>query len=205
MRFAAVALLVAAGCTRYPLQTRPAVPKTGAKLRSLAELGPQADATATSRAAFAEASKVLTHARCMNCHPSDDQPRQRELNEVHDPPVAGGMGGFGSPNMYCPTCHQLENVELSRVPGAPNWHLAPPQMAWLGRTPAQICAQLKDPAKNGGRTLAQLVEHVSKDALVGWAWAPGADREPAPGTQQAFGALMAAWADNGAVCDEEPR
>jgi len=201
MRLAAVLLLVA--CTRYPLQTRPQVPQPGAKLRSVAELGAQADAAATSRAAFAEASKVLTHARCVNCHPPDDSPRQRELSELHDPPVVRGFGGFGSYAMFCPTCHQLENAELSRVPGAPNWHLAPVQMAWLGKTPAQICAQLEDPARNGGKTLAQLVKHSAEDPLVGWGWVPGEGREPAPGTQKLFGELMAAWADNGAVCDEE--
>ena len=38
------------------------------------------------------------------------------------------------------------------------------------------------------------------DTLVGWAWTPGADREPAPGTQVAFGALIKAWADSGAAC-----
>ncbi|PYM55919.1 MAG: Isoquinoline 1-oxidoreductase subunit, partial [Candidatus Rokuibacteriota bacterium] len=36
--------------------------------------------------------------------------------------------------------------------------------------------------------------------LVGWAWNPGADREPAPGTQAMFGALVKAWAASGAVC-----
>jgi len=41
---------------------------------------------------------------------------------------------------------------------------------------------------------------VTNDTLVGWAWTPGADREPAPGTQAAFGALIKAWADSGAAC-----
>jgi hypothetical protein len=41
--------------------------------------------------------------------------------------------------------------------------------------------------------------HVA-DPLVGWAWNPGADREPAAGTQAAFGALIKAWADSGAAC-----
>jgi hypothetical protein len=41
---------------------------------------------------------------------------------------------------------------------------------------------------------------MSEDSLVGWAWAPGAGRTPAPGTQAEFGALMRAWADSGAGC-----
>ncbi|MBL8953195.1 MAG: Isoquinoline 1-oxidoreductase subunit [Myxococcaceae bacterium] len=206
MRLLVLAMLVVfTGCTNIPLQTRPKVPATGQPLKTVAELGALPDATAKSKAAFAEASKVLTHARCVNCHPPDDSPRQRELHEPHDPPVARGLGGFGSPNMYCPTCHQLENVEGTQLPGAPNWHLAPIEMAWLGKTPAQICNQLKDPARNGGKSLEKIVDHVTNDKLVGWGWAPGGEREPAPGTQKVFGELMAAWAENGAVCEEESR
>jgi hypothetical protein len=73
-------------------------------------------------------------------------------------------------------------------------------MAWQRRTLAEICDQVKDPARNGGLTLAQLVEHMAHDPLVGWAWNPGPSREPAPGTQAALGALVKAWADSGAAC-----
>jgi hypothetical protein len=62
---------------------------------------------------------------------------------------------------------------------------------------------MKDPARNGGKTLAQIVEHNRHDKLVGWGWAPGADREPAPGTQEQFGAIVAAWAETGAECPAE--
>jgi hypothetical protein len=64
----------------------------------------------------------------------------------------------------------------------------------------QICAQIKDPARNGGRSLDDIVHHVGEDHLVGWAWAPGADRQPAPGTQAEEGALLEAWVKTGAVC-----
>ena len=76
-------------------------------------------------------------------------------------------------------------------------------MAWVGRTPHQICEQLKDKSRNGGRTLDQIVEHNAHDELVGWGWKPGWDREPAPGTQESFGALVAAWAETGAECPSE--
>lgn len=46
----------------------------------------------------------------------------------------------------------------------------------------------------------QIMEHAPRDSLVGWAWKPGAGREPAPGSQALFGALMQAWADSGAAC-----
>jgi hypothetical protein len=153
-------------------------------------------------ALFVEASKVLTHPRCTNCHPPDDRPRQR-TGEPHEPPVERGPDDHGIVNLRCDSCHQDHNLRHARIPGAPKWGLAQRQMVWLGRTPAQICAQLKDPQRNGGKTLAQIVDHVTHDALVGWGWAPGANREPAPGTQEQFGALIAAWADAGAGCPEE--
>jgi hypothetical protein len=43
-------------------------------------------------------------------------------------------------------------------------------------------------------------EHMAHDSLVGWGWAPGGQREPAPGTQAQFGALIKAWIDTGAAC-----
>jgi hypothetical protein len=158
------------------------------------------DPAARSKALFLEASKVLTHPRCMNCHPADDRPRQRERAEAHDPPVVRGPDDRGAAAVRCGSCHQDRNLEHARVPGAPDWHLAPIEMAWLGRTPAAICAQIKDPARNGKRSLAQIADHAAHDPLVAWGWAPGADRVPAPGSQARFGALIAAWIQAGAAC-----
>lgn len=73
-------------------------------------------------------------------------------------------------------------------------------MAWVGRTPNQLCEQLADRDRNGGRTLAEVVDHVGHDAFVAWGWAPGANRPSAPGTQQEFAAIMAAWVENGGGC-----
>lgn len=89
---------------------------------------------------------------------------------------------------------------LFSIPGNPKWALAPHAFAWQHRSMAQICRQLKDPRRNGHRTLAQLNDHMAHDTLVGWAWQPGAGREPAPGSQAAFGALVKAWIDSGATC-----
>lgn len=76
-------------------------------------------------------------------------------------------------------------------------------MVWLGKSPAAICEQIKDRARNGGRSLAQIREHIAHDELVGWGWSPGADRAPAPGTQALAGALVQAWIDTGAACPIE--
>jgi hypothetical protein len=161
-----------------------------------------ADTAARSAALFTEAGKVLTHPRCVNCHPASDRPRQGDVRRLHQPPVERDEDGFGLPAMRCPICHQQANFEPSRVPGDPAWHLAPREMGWEGKTLGQICAQIKDPARNGGRSLDDIVHHVGTDHLVGWAWAPGADRRPAPGTQTQAGALLEAWVKTGAVCPD---
>lgn len=158
------------------------------------------DESERSMALFVEAGKVLLHPRCVNCHPAGDRPLQGEAGALHQPRVERGEHGEGVVGMRCGTCHHTANFDPGRVPGAPNWHLAPREMAWEGLSLGEICAQLKDPLRNGGRDLEQIVHHMGHDALVGWGWEPGADREPAPGTQAAFAALIRAWADSGAVC-----
>src|SRR4029077_11075754 len=54
----------------------------------------------------------------------------------------------------------------------------------------EICEQIKDPNRNGWRSLAELHRNSANDPLVGWAWHPGGDREPAPGTHSDFGQLI---------------
>ena len=73
-------------------------------------------------------------------------------------------------------------------------------MAWAGKPLGAICEQIKDPKRNGGKPIKQIVEHMAEDTLVGWGWAPGGSREPAPGTQKEFGELIRAWAGTGAAC-----
>jgi hypothetical protein len=158
------------------------------------------DPAVRSVALFAELGKVLTNPRCVNCHPAGDRPRQRESGRPHQPPVVRGADGHGLPAMRCSSCHQQANFDPARMPGHPEWHLAPREMAWEGKTQGEICAQIKDPARNGGRSLEEIVHHIGTDTLVGWAWAPGFGRTPAPGTQQQAGALAEAWAKTGAVC-----
>ena len=175
------------------------------ELRAVPDFDVIRDRKARSRALFAEVARVLVHPRCINCHPSGDTPHQRMTMELHEPPVVRGPDDRGVPGMECTSCHQDRNQALTRVPGAPQWHLAPIEMAWVGKSVGYICNQIKDPKRNGGKTLAQLVEHNGHDELVAWGWAPGADREPAPGTQAQFGALTAAWIDTGAECPEDGR
>jgi hypothetical protein len=202
-----LAALACASCSAAPAPVPSAPPATAAapapnELQPPEAFADVADPAARSRAIFVEVSRVLRHPRCVNCHPSDDSPRQRD-GEPHDPPVVRGADDRGPPGLGCTACHQDRNLDLARVPGAPEWHLAPRSMAWVGRSPAALCEQIKDPVRNGGKTLAQIVEHSAHDPIVAWGWAPGADRTPAPGTQARFASLVAAWVSTGAACPHE--
>jgi len=163
-------------------------------------LGQPSDSVERSIALFAEAGKVLQHPRCLNCHPATDSPTQTDSLRPHLPRIVRGPDGRGPAGLPCSSCHHAANYDPAHVPGHPDWHLAPEAMAWQNRSLGAICVQLKDPARNGGRDLPALLRHVSEDSLVGWAWAPGAGRTAAPGTQAQFGALMRAWVDSGAHC-----
>ena len=134
----------------------------------------EGDAKAASL--FTEAGKVLMHPRCVNCHPAGDEPMQGDKSEKHEPWVQRGADGFGAPGLRCSACHHSANFDPGRVPGAPHWHLAPAEMAWEGLSLGEICEQIKDPARNGDRSLEEIVKHMREDPLVGWAW--GAESVP---------------------------
>lgn len=147
--------------------------------------------------------QVIQHPRCLNCHPRGDRPLQGDRMQLHQPLAVRGKDGFGATAMRCTSCHGAQNFDakqIASVPGNRNWHLAPIEMAWHGRTLGAICHQLKDRSRNGGKTMPQMIEHMAHDELVGRAWAPGTGRAPAPGTQKALGDLIKAWADSGAHC-----
>ena len=103
--------------------------------------------------------------------------------------------------MACATCHQTANLQgEKRPPGAPNWHLAPRVMVFEGRSPGQLCEQLKNPATNGGKTLEQIHHHVAEDALVKWGWSPGEGRSTPRVSHADFAAAVRTWIDAGAHC-----
>jgi hypothetical protein len=158
-------------------------------------------------ALFTEAAKVIQNPRCMNCHPATRQPTQGNDLHAHIPPMQAGVGDHGVPGLPCKSCHGDTNVatlgaSIASIPGHAHWSLAPASMAWQGKSLPEICLQLKDGARNGGRSFAKIHEHMATDTLVGWAWHPGEGRAPAPGTQAQFGALIQAWISAGAHCPE---
>jgi hypothetical protein len=173
-------------------------------LKSPSEFAPIENKTERSRAIFGEIGKLVTHPRCMNCHPAGDHPLQGDDQREHMPPVWRGETGHLATN--CAGCHTERNVTLHEaasyksIPGNPRWEIAPLSMAWQNKPLGEICRQLKDVNLNGGRDLALLQEHFAKDELVAHGWDPGEGRDPAPGSQEAAGRLVQAWIDSGAEC-----
>ncbi len=179
-------------------------------LRAPSDFANIQDTAARSRALFSESAKVITHPRCMNCHPAGNTPLQGSEQRPHDPRVVRGPADHGVPAAAeCSACHMERNYTLAEkapdyqsIPGHARWGLAPIGMAWEGKSVGEICEQLKDKERNGGRDLALLHEHIAKDDLVAWGWNPGPGREPAPGTQEQLGELIQAWIDTGAHCPQ---
>ena len=70
-------------------------------------------------------------------------------------------------------------------------------------TAGDLCRQLKDPERNGGRkTAEEAIEHMKGDPLVLWAWSPGNDRTTPPMSHADFMKKMTEWVENGAACPE---
>ena len=197
-----LALTACGNAPKEPSTGAPAIVATlpgDAGLRSVTAFASIDDDAARSVALFEEAGKVFAHPRCVNCHPSGERPLQGD-GMPHQPMSVRGDDGAGVVGMQCKTCHGEANFR--NVPGSPEWHLAPIEMAWQGRSLGQICTQIKDPARNGGMSMDEMIEHVAHDPLVGYGWRPPAHLQAVPGNQALFGQLVAAWVETGAHCPQ---
>jgi Cytochrome c554 and c-prime len=178
-----------------------------AALKPVAAFSTIRDERARSVALLTEAARVIQSPRCLNCHPVNRQPTQGDDLHAHVPLMYAGPDDHGVAGLQCKSCHGDANFatlasSIASIPGHSHWGLAPASMAWQRKSLREICLQLKDGTRNGGRSLSQIREHMAKDSLVGWAWHPGEGRSPAPGTQAQFGALIRAWIVTGAHCPE---
>ena len=165
-----------------------------------APAGAEEDATATAKADFLEMSRVLLAPRCSNCHPAGDAPLQTDQAVRHAMNVTRTSAKSGLP---CATCHPTQNSDfVGGPPGVPGWNLPPDEapMVFVGKTPTELCEQLKDGARNGHRTLHDLDEHMGHDPLVLWAWNPGPGRSLPPMTHEAFAAHVRRWVAAGGPC-----
>jgi len=151
---------------------------------------------------------VLTHKRCVNCHPAGDAPHQGEDSHVHNFGVQRGEADHGLAGYTCNTCHTDENNEYSGVPGAPHWAVAPIGMAWEGKTRVEIAEQMMDPKRNGGRSADDIMHHLTEHELVMWAWEPGVDvegneREKPPVPKDEYIKAVKEWIAEGAKIPAE--
>lgn len=159
---------------------------------------------------------VLSHPRCVNCHVGEDniplwQAAGDASARAHGMNIDAGESRIGAEYLPCATCHQTSTLPNNKPHAPPHvgldWRLAPPESAWIGKTSAEICAQLRDPDRNGGRNGPGLIKHITHDAEVGgfiaWGFAPGAGRDPAPYTLQAHLDDTIDWVEAGMPCEND--
>lgn len=160
--------------------------------------------------------EVASHPRCSNCHVgADNRPMwsgpSYGRTRPHGMNINAGESRIGAESLPCSTCHTdvvSQRQENNDVPHAAprvamGWQLAPVEAAWFGKSSAYICAQLKDPERNGNRTIREVASHLDHDLILQWAWSPGGEREPAPHSlQETMDALMK-WAAAGTPCPME--
>lgn len=163
--------------------------------------------------AWARIYAVASHPRCSNCHVGpDNRPMwsgpSYGRTRPHGMNVNGGASRIGAETVLCSTCHVTSDRGNPNPHEAPRvampWRLAPVEAHWFGKTSQQICVQLRDPARNGGRTFEQIASHLGHDVILHWAWKPGGGREPAPHSLEAHIKDVLAWGVAGMPCPEDP-
>jgi len=165
----------------------------------------QTPASGSSEQLFKRMFVVLEHPRCMNCHTGEAFPRQGDDHHRHTMNVLRGPDDRGAAGLRCGTCHQSTNQSASGVPGAPDWHLAPVRMAWVGLTAGQLCRALRNPSL-GGMSPDQMLAHFNT-GLVRWAWEPGVNaqgrgRVTPSLSYDEFVSVTKLWIASGAACPQ---
>lgn len=163
--------------------------------------------------AWTRIEAVVSHPRCANCHTGPDNiPMWTIVGETQTRPhgmnIHAGESRIGAETLACSTCHMTSTAPNDVAHAPPHagieWQLAPVEMQWFGLTGPEICAQLKDPERNGGRDGAGLVDHLIHDAeldgFIPWGFAPGGGREAAPGTFDEHVRDVQIWVAGGQPC-----
>jgi len=156
---------------------------------------------------------VVTHPRCANCHVGPDNiPMWTIVGENKSRPhgmnISADTSRIGAQELPCGTCHMTSTAPNTVAHAPPHagipWQLAPVAFAWYGKTGAEICRQLRDPKRNGGRDAAGLVQHLLLDAaqhgFIPWGWNPGGGRSPAPGSFEDHVRDVETWGAAGQPC-----
>jgi hypothetical protein len=192
--------LLTVSCSHGSSQSAPPAPPPAATATATV-------ATANAPPLFEPVRQVLQSPRCVNCHPAGDVPLQGDRGALHAQNVQRGPEGRGLAGQECTTCHGAKNPPDSygahQPPGvSTGWRLPPPEhkMVFQGLSGRELCEQLKDPQRNGGKDLAALVHHAADDPLVAWGWTPGFGRAPVEMPRAEFVAYFREWAEKGAPC-----
>lgn len=160
--------------------------------------------------------EVASHPRCSNCHVgADNRPMwsgpSYGRTRPHGMNINAGDSRIGAEALPCASCHTTLSAPddaANAVPHTPPrvaqvWALPPVEAAWFGKSSPEICNQLKDPERNGNRTIAEVAIHLGHDRVLRWAWAPGGNRQPAPHSLDAATDALMKWAAAGTPCPEE--
>lgn len=158
------------------------------------------------KSAWMDVYRVLMSPRCMNCHPTGNSPLQTDASRPHAMNVSRKSTENG---LECATCHRDKNADQLGIPGgppgAPNWHLPHEDMplVFQGRSPRELCEQMKRPGDNAYKSLDALAHHVEKDPLVLWGWEPGGDRTKPPLAHDEFVDAFDTWVASGGACPDQ--
>lgn len=174
---------------------------------------PDEVSVAEGLAAFDRIYEVTSHPRCSNCHVgADNRPMwsgpSYGRTRPHGMNVNAGESRIGAEYVTCSTCHAYREDGANDAPHmAPQvsmtWQLPPVEAEWFGRAADEICAQLRDPERNGDRDYIDLAGHLEHDLILHWAWTPGGGREPAPYSLQEHVNDILAWGVAGYPCHDD--
>lgn len=169
---------------------------------------PATAVTNESETAYETMMSVISHPRCINCHPSNKVPKRGMEGTPHPYGRDGATSELSFDVLLCASCHKEKNDDYAGQPGAPHWALAPHSMAWKGKTKAEIAASMLNRENNGNRSKEDILKHLTEDELVLWAFNPGlkADgtaREKPPVSEEVYVKAVKTWFENGAVIPKE--
>lgn len=178
------------------------------------DITPPAEGSVTTEQALAAWDRiyeVASHPRCSNCHvgpsntpmwsgPTYGKTRPHGMN------INAGDSRIGAEYVQCSTCHMYrEEGGANDAPHmapqvAADWRLPPVEAEWFGKSSTDVCNQLRDPDRNGGRGFMEIASHLDHDVILHWAWNPGGGREPAPYSLQEHVNDVLAWGVAGMPC-----
>lgn len=172
---------------------------------------PEAASRDEGLAAFERIYEVASHPRCSNCHVgADNLPMwsgpSYGKTRAHGMNINAGESRIGAETLPCSTCHAYSETPNDIPHAAPQvamtWMLPPAEAEWFGKSATEICDQLRDPERNGGRDMLELAAHLDHDLILHWAWSPGGGREPAPYSLQEHVNDILIWGVAGMPCPE---